>query len=203
MRRLILCFVALLALSACSGDSTWAPDEAVQTARYVDDGPPALTLYTVINNRSGGGAHAGLLVNGSQRVMFDPAGSWTLPRLAERNDVHFGMTDKMVNFYIDYHARVTYRVVEQTIVVSPEIAELVLRRVQEYGAVPKSQCTKATSAILRQIPGFESLPQTWYPKVLMDAFEKLPGVTTRVIRDEDADNNHGILLVQATAHAQE
>jgi hypothetical protein len=31
----------------------------------------------------------------------------------------------------------------------------------------------------------------------MDDFAKIPGVTTRVIRDEDADKNHGVLLVQA------
>ena len=54
--------------------------------------------------------------------MFDPAGSWALPRLAERNDVHFGMTDKMVDFYIDYHARKTFDVIEQTKIVSPQVA---------------------------------------------------------------------------------
>ncbi len=197
MRRLFLCFVALLSLAACGAESTWATDEAVQKAAYVAPGPKTLTLFTVINNRSNGGAHSGLLINNSQRVIFDPAGSWKLDRLPERNDVHYGMTDKMVNFYIDYHARETYRVVEQTVVVTPEVADIAYQLVRDYGPVPKSQCTKSTSHILRQVPGFESMPQTWYPAVLMKAFGELPGVKTRVIRDEDADDNHGILMLQA------
>ncbi len=197
MRRLFLCFVALLGLAACGAESVWAPDEAVQKAAYVAPGPKTITLFTVISNRSDSGAHAGLLINNSQRVMFDPAGSWHLDSLPERNDVHYGMTDKMVNFYIDYHARETYRVVEQTIEVTPEVAELAYRLVRDYGPVPKAHCTIAISKILRQVPGFETMPQTWYPGVLMDAFGALPGVRTRVIRDEDADNNHGVLMLQA------
>ena len=84
-------------------------------ARYEHVGPTSVTLYTVLSTRSGAGAHAGLLINGSERVLFDPAGTWRHPKLPERNDVHFGITPKMVDFYIDYHARETYDVVEQTI----------------------------------------------------------------------------------------
>ena len=87
--------------------------------------------------------------------------------------------------------------IEQTIVVSPEVAELVLARAMAYGAVPKAQCTLSISRILKDVPGFESLPITWYPRNLMDAFETLPGVKSRKITDTDADNNHGVLLVQA------
>ena len=32
---------------------------------------------------------------------------------------------------------------------------------------------------------------------MMEAFADLPGVETRKITDDDADNNHGVLLVQA------
>jgi hypothetical protein len=31
----------------------------------------------------------------------------------------------------------------------------------------------------------------------MEEFGQLPGVTGRTIRDEDADKNHGVLLIQA------
>jgi hypothetical protein len=198
MRRLMLCLAAALSLSACgAAERVWAPDDAVAQARYVHDGPPTVTLYTVLSTRNGSGAHAGLMVNGSERVMFDPAGTWRHPRLPERNDVHFGMTPKMVNFYIDYHARETFDVVEQTIIVTPQIAELVMQRAKAYGAVPKAQCTVAISSILSGVPGFETLPQTWFPKALMTAFGQLPGVTSRTITDDDADQNHGVLLVQA------
>ena len=198
MRRLYLCFVAILILAACgTAEPKWAPDADVARARYVHDGPPSITLYTVLATRDSSGAHAGLLINASQRVMFDPAGTWHHPRLPERNDVHFGMTPLMLDFYLDYHARETYDVVEQTILVSPEVAEMVMRRAMEYGAVPKAQCTIATSRILRGVPGFEGLPSTWFPKKLMNAFGKLPGARTRHLTDNDTNDNHGVLLVQA------
>ena len=196
MVRLILALVATLTLAACGAESKWATDEAVAQARYVHNGPPAITLYTVLATRDGSGAHSGLMINGSERIMFDPAGTWYHPNLPERNDVHFGMTPKMVTFYIDYHARETYDVVEQTIIVSPGVAELVAQRAKAYGAVPKAQCTNSISSILRGVPGFESLPSTWYPGRFMEAFAQLPGVTSRKITDEDADDNHGVLLVQ-------
>jgi hypothetical protein len=197
MHRLILSFVALLGLAACAAETVYAPAEAVAAARYVHDAPPSITLFTVINNRSGAGAHSGLLINASQRVMFDPAGTFGHPRVPERNDVHYGMTPRVVNFYIDYHARETFRVIEQTVVVSPGVAELVKQRAEAYGAVPKAQCSNSISAILRGVPGFESMGSTWYPAKLSASFGKLPGVTSRTITDDDADKNHGVLLVQA------
>jgi hypothetical protein len=191
-----LALVAFLGLSACA-ESTWAPQEQVDAARFVGEPPTSITLYTVVNKRSGAGAHSAIMVNASERVIFDPAGSWRHPRLPERNDVHFGMTDKAVAFYVDYHARETYDVVEQTIIVSPEVAELVLEKVKAEGPVPKSFCTSATSSVLKSTPGFESLPRTMFPKQLSEPFGELPGVTTRVITDDDDDSNHGVLLVQA------
>ncbi|MDN5785518.1 hypothetical protein [Pseudorhodobacter sp.] len=198
MRRIYLCFIAILFLAACgAAEPVWAPDDAVARARYVHPGPSSITLFTVLSTRNGSGAHSGLLINGSQRVMFDPAGTWHHPNLPERNDVHYGMTPLMVDFYIDYHARITYDVVQQTIIVSPEVAEIAMQRAMAYGAVEKAHCTLAVSSVLRGVPGFESLPQTWYPKTLMDAFAALPNVSRRKFTDTDTNNNHGVLLVQA------
>ncbi|MDZ4096000.1 MAG: hypothetical protein U1D35_13960 [Paracoccaceae bacterium] len=199
MRRLIFCLAALfalLSLSACGAPSVWASDKSVQEAAYVHDGPPMVTLFTVISKQSGNGAHSGLLINGSQRVMFDPAGTWQHPKLPERNDLHYGITPKMEAFYIDYHARETYDVIKQDIVVSPEVAELMMQRAMAYGAVSKAHCTNSVSWIMRGVPSFERLPQTWFPAKLMAAFGKMPGVTTRTITDDDDDDNHGVLLVQ-------
>ncbi|WP_431297828.1 hypothetical protein [Tabrizicola sp. BL-A-41-H6] len=197
MLRLVLSLMAVVGLAACAAEPKWASDADVQAARFVAGPPTYVTLYTVLNNNSNSGAHSAILVNASERAIFDPAGTWYHPRLPERNEVHFGMTDKMVAYYIDYHARKTFRVVEQKVFVSPEVAELVLARMKAYGAVPKAMCTQATSNVLRGVPGFESLPSTWFPKQLSIAFGKLPGVTTRTITDDDDDNNHGVLLVQA------
>lgn len=194
-----LAFAALTALAACgTAEPVWAPDDAVAAAHFVSEAPRSITLFTVIGNRDNAGAHSGLLINASEQVMFDPAGSWHHPRLPERNDVHYGITPKMVNFYIDYHARETYRVQEQTILVSPEVAELVMQRAKAYGAVPKAQCSNSITSILRGVPGFETIPATWFPNKLAAAFGKLPGVKTRMITDDDADDNHGVLIVQET-----
>lgn len=194
--RLLSGLIVALSLAACGADSKWAPQEQVDAMRFVAGPPTYITLYTVVNTRSGSGAHSAILVNASERVIFDPAGTWYHPKLPERNDVHFGMSDKAVAFYLDYHTRITYNTIEQTVYVSPEVAELVLARVKAHGAVPKAMCTQATSSVLRGVPGFESLPQTFFPRKLSEAFGRLPGVTTRVITDDDADDNHGVLMRQ-------
>jgi hypothetical protein len=199
MMRTSLALMALVFLAACgAGGTSSAPnasDSAILAARYVDDGQPSVTLFTVVNNKSGSGAHSGLLINGSERVLFDPAGSFNHPRLPERGDMHHGMSDPMVAFYIDYHARETYRVIEQKLPVSPMVAEMVLARAKARGAVPKAHCANSISAILRDVPGFESLGSTFFPNRLADQFGALPGVTTRTITDDDADDNHGVLLI--------
>lgn len=199
MFRILSMLLMAFTLAACVGgaEPKWAPDAEVTAARFVAAGPPSITLYTVINNQSESGAHSGLMINGSERILFDPAGTWHHPRIPERNDVHFGITDKIKNFYIDYHARETFRVVEQTIIVTPEVAEIAAARAKAYGAVPKAQCARSVTSILSGVPGFESINSTWFPKKLMNEFGQLPGVTGRTIRDEDADKNHGVLLIQA------
>ncbi len=192
---IFLTFLGLTALSGCFGtaEPIWATDAEVSRAVYVDDGPPKLTLYTVINNATGSGAHTALLVNASQRAIFDPAGSWYHPQLPERNDVHYGMSDPIVDFYVDYHTRITYRTVIQEIEVPPEVAEAALREIQAYGAVRRGHCADATSEILRKLPGFEGLPRTYFPRQLSRAFGALPGVTTTIARDNDPDDNSGVI----------
>ncbi|MBV7379748.1 hypothetical protein [Maritimibacter dapengensis] len=189
MKRIFLSIVVMLGLVGCTAESVWAPAEEVARARYVHGGQPSLTLVTVISNSSGSGGHTALLVNGSQRVIFDPAGTFYHPHLPERNDVHYGMTPQAMDFYIDYHARVTWHVVTQEIAVSPAVAEQALQLVQANGAVGKAACASSTSAILRQLPGFENIRSTPFPVPLMESFGRLSGVTEKVYRDNDPDNN--------------
>lgn len=187
-RRAFLLGAPMLGLAACSGEAIWAPDDAVQRAFVAGTTPTSLTLYTMRNVGSDNGAHTSLLVNASQRVMWDPAGTFRASTIPERNDVLFGMTPRVEAFYVSFHARETFYVVGQKIVVPPAAAEQALRRVMSYGAVPKANCTRATSAILQGLPGFESLPRTWFPEKLEVAFGTLDGVETRVYRENDADD---------------
>ena len=192
---LILLLAGALGLAGCVGpaEPKWASDAEVARAAYSHDGPPKLTLFTVINNRTGSGAHTGLLINADERILFDPAGTWYHPQLPERNDVHFGMSPGIVDFYIDYHTRETYRTVIQEIEVTPEVARIAKQRALAYGAVPKGQCAFSTSGILLGVPGFESLSRSWFPKKLMREFGALPGVTTNVVYDDDPDDNSGFI----------
>jgi len=191
-----LAAIALLALAACGGpaESIISAPRDIAAARYVHDGPPKLTLFTVVRAGGGSGAHSGLMINADERIIFDPAGTFKLPFTPERNDVHFGMTERAVKVYIDYHARETYDVIVQEVVVTPEQAALASRLVQNYGAVPKAQCSLAITRILGQIPGFQSVPTSYFPKSTMKRFGELPGVSTRVITDDDADSNHNVLF---------
>lgn len=195
MRRAFLALTLVGALSACGGaDNIWASDDAVSNAAYRADGPPTLTLFTVLSNSNDSGAHSALMVNGHERVLFDPAGTWGHARIPERHDVHYGITPGVEDFYIDYHARITYRVVRQDIVVSPEVAELAIRLVEQNGAVPKVHCARNVSAILARIPGFEDTPHVWNPRSLREFMSGKPGVTEEVIYDDDPDRNYEILV---------
>lgn len=187
----ILAGLAMLALVGCGAGADMRPDaspEVISSASYRHPGPTALTLFTMINNRSGAGAHTSLMINGSQRVIFDPAGTVRLSAVPERNDVLYGITPGVADFYARAHARETFHVVIQTIEVPPEVAERALRLAIANGPVASAQCALSTAAILRQLPGFESIGSTWFPKRLMENFEQLPGVQTQKIFENDSDD---------------
>jgi hypothetical protein len=157
----------------------------VNAATYRSGGPASLTLFTVKNTGSGNGAHSSLLIDGSQRVLFDPAGSFRASATPERNDVLFGFSPAAEQAYISFHARAAYFVVIQTVSVPPEVAEQALQLALANGAVAKANCTRATSAIVRQLPGFDDIGGTWFPNNLSDSFGQLPGVQTSEVREQD------------------
>ena len=84
MYRLLLCLGLLAALVACGSNRPVATQDAVTQAAYHDPSdPPSLTVMTTIRNTTGSGAHSSLLINASQRVIFDPAGSFQSPEVAQ------------------------------------------------------------------------------------------------------------------------
>ncbi len=197
MVRRALIGLALLMLAACGGpaEPRWAPDADIQKHAYRPDSPPELRLYTVVSTRSGSGAHSGLLISTPrERILFDPAGTFKLPFAPERNDVHYGMSPRALAVYIDYHARETYNVIEQRVSVTAAQAESIARLAKNYGAVPKAQCAVSINRILQQVPGFETMKVTYFPVATSERFATLPGVTRRVITDDDADKNHNVLI---------
>ena len=195
LRPLMLALAAVLGLAGCA-ERVYAPDEAVARARFVSNEPPSITLFTVVGIPRGEGAHSALMINGSQRVIYDPAGSWEHPAIPERNDTLYGITDNFKAFYIDYHARETYWVAEDRIYVTREVADAAIRAAEANGASMKSFCTRETVNVLRNVPGFEGAPATMQPLVLRRWFQSLPGVVSKSHYDGDPANNHDVLLRQ-------
>ncbi|WP_113912390.1 hypothetical protein [Roseovarius dicentrarchi] len=193
MRVLLLALCGLLALAGCAAPpGVWATDEAVARAAYRHDGPPRLTLFTMLNNNTGAGAHTSLMINGSQRVIWDPAGSFKHETIPERNDVIFGVTPMVADVYTRFHARKTFHVQIQELDVTPEIAERAMQLALGYGPVPQAQCARSTSSILAELfPG--KVSQTWLPKTLAAEFGAIPGVTEQVLYEYDSDDNSKVL----------
>lgn len=191
--------VALFGLAACGGpaEPRWAPDAEVARWSYANGGPARVTVFTVVNNENGSGLHTGLMIAGDERVLFDPAGTFHHPQAPERNDVLYGITDRVLAVYVDYHARESFDVQIQEIDVDPAVARRMIDEVEAYGAVPKAQCSLAISRVLSRTPGFETVKPNYFPNRTAKFVAELPGVTTRVVTDDDADDNHGVLLLAA------
>ncbi|MEM8957552.1 MAG: hypothetical protein AAGC86_07030 [Pseudomonadota bacterium] len=185
MKRVLAgALLAFAALSACTQPAIVAPDVEVRQARYVSDEAPYIALVTNVNTRSGTGDHSALIINGSERVVFNPAGTWRHPLAPEQNDLHYGFSEGMRDWFIDYHARETYRVEIQKIPVSRAAADRALAAAKQAGPVGPARCTLSITDILRQTPGFESFPRVILPNRAKAAFGQYPNVTTEVHLDD-------------------
>ncbi|MBI6629310.1 hypothetical protein [Pontibaca salina] len=179
MRRLLCLGALLLVVAGCATRGPVADDEIIAAVSYRDPGPTSLTLYTMVNNRTGKGGHSALLINGYERVIFDPAGSFQSDLVPQRDDVLFGITPAIEQAYRSSHARSTYHVVRQTIDVTPQQAEAAYRMALDYGPVPGAFCAAATSRVLNRVPGFEeAIRPTMFPTKLRDQVAALPDVTS-------------------------
>lgn len=198
-RRFVLAGVPL-ALMGCGGpEPVWAPDEQVARVTYRHPGPSRLTLFTMRNRSNGNGMHTGLMVNASERVLFDPAGTFAGTNIIERNDVIFGITPYVEQYYISYHARETYYVQRHDADVPADVAELAMRLVKSNGAVGKTQCAVSTGRILQQLRGFEHIQPSLWPNSLAEQFAQYPGVTTSDYYEDDSSDKG---LARAAYEAQ-
>jgi len=189
----LLVLVLPLVLAACAGKPVWAPEDVVARAAHATGQAPSITLVTVINNDTNEGEHSALIIDGSQRVIFDPAGSWYHPAAPEQNDLVFGISDAVLAHYLDYHARLSHRVELQRIAVSPAAAAAAIAEARVAGPVARSFCGQAISRVLRATPGFERMPMSLWPRRIAAAFGRLPGVTTELLTDDDDPFNRGLL----------
>jgi hypothetical protein len=125
LRSAILALVAAPLLAGCEIYEPASPEE-ISRASYVSSEPPSVTLVSMVSTRSGRSAHSALLINGSERVLYDPAGTFTHPDLPRRGDIHYGITPRFLDYYERYHARHSHFVHSQTVYVSRATADQVL-----------------------------------------------------------------------------
>lgn len=184
LRAVVLWCCAVVLAGCTDPGGVYAPMDQVEAARAAGGPPYSLTLVTNINNRSNQGAHSALIVNGPERGVFNPAGTWFHPDAPERGDFHYGFTRAMERWFIDYHARETYRVQFQTVEVTKAQARAAFAAASSYGTVPNALCTVSVSRVLQQVPGFEDFPTRLFPGAAASVFASYPGVETRVFRDD-------------------
>ncbi len=167
-RRRFLALCGATALAGCGADPTFDAPEQVAIARFVSSEPPSITLIIGINARNGSGAHAALIVNASQRVLFDPAGTFEHPDAPIQHDVHYGMTDRMVAVFIDYHTRDSakeeYYVLEHKLQVPAATAELILQKVQAYGPSPRRSAPSRSPKSCAACPASKACPRPGSPR---------------------------------------
>ncbi|MEM8654839.1 MAG: hypothetical protein AAGF36_08840 [Pseudomonadota bacterium] len=178
----------------------YASDERVAAVAYREPGPATITVMTMVSNRNGSGAHSALMINGSERVIFDPAGSFVNDRVPERDDVLYGISPAVLQGYRSAHARSTYHVVSQTVEVTAEQAEIAMQLAERNGAVGSAFCTNATTSLMQQVPGFENIRVTMFPSNLMEQMASYPGVVEDKYFEDDAGTIHdgidGIVIPQ-------
>ncbi|GGX53503.1 lipoprotein [Tateyamaria omphalii] len=185
--RLIAALAVCGMLAGCAPPPTvsYASNERVASVAYREPGPATITVLTMVSNRDGSGGHSALMINGSQRVIFDPAGSFVNERVPEQEDVLYGVSPAVLAGYKSAHARSTYHVVSQTVEVTPEQAEIALRLAQQNGAVARAFCTNANTTLLRQVPGFEDIRTTFFPTNLMEQMAARVGVMEEKYYEDD------------------
>ncbi|MEM9791321.1 MAG: hypothetical protein AAF848_00155 [Pseudomonadota bacterium] len=178
---LVLGLVLLLAACAVEEGAT-----AVEIAskRYVSVENPYIEIVSMVERRSERAAHTAMIINASQRVIYDPAGTFQHEDLVERGDIHYGANDRMVSYYERYHARFSHYVHVQRIVVSAEVAERVLKRAQAQGPSPKMFCAVHAASVLNDSLG-TSFARSFFPEDLRRSVARMPGVIDRYRYEED------------------
>lgn len=191
--RSILCVFALFIVIAGCVPTPRATDQEIERHRYRHNAPASLTLITIKNARTHKGGHSALVVNGSHRVLFDPAGTFFHRQIAERNDVIYGLTPQLLDMYINFHSRVTYYTVTQTVQVSPQVAERVLNAVISNGTVPSGLCNLSISRILSDEPSLSGFRTSLFPNTTEEDFGRLANVSRQTFYDDDPDDNSNVI----------
>lgn len=189
MRRLLAGLLVAVSLGGCEVYRAAEPEEIAQS-RYVASTPPSITLLSMVDAKSGRSAHSALLINGSEQVLYDPAGTFQHPDLPRRGDIHYGVTPRYLDYYERYHARFSHFVHAQEVQVSRETADQVLANAVAEGRTPKMLCAGSVTGALRTVPPFTGVRTTLFPEGVRKDFAGVPGVRDRYVRESDSGQNN-------------
>lgn len=184
--RLIAPVLMLIVLAGCAVE-VGAPSEEIARARYSTTDDPYVAVVSMVSTRTGRAAHTALFINASERVIYDPAGTFEHREMPERGDIHYGASDRMIDYYERYHARLSHFVHVQKIPVSRQVAEATLRRAQAQGPSPKSFCTTHTIDVLNDVDGLPRFENSFYPEKLRQQVARLSIVEDRYVYEYDSD----------------
>lgn len=184
--RIALAILAATGLSGCAVEAVYAPLSETRARAYAAPGPATITLVTMIDNLNGSGAHSALILSGSQRVIFDPAGTFRHPLTPERGDVLYGITPRMLDVFVDYLARPRYSMVRHTLAVDRATADRAIALAEARGPVARAACGTAVSGLLRAL-GYASVGRSLWPKAIMHDVAALPGAREEWTHDATDD----------------
>lgn len=187
--RTLAGLLVALALSGCEVYREAELEEVAQ-ARYVSSTEPSITLLSMVNAENGRSAHAALLINGSEQVLYDPAGTFQHPDLPRRDDIHYGVTPRYLDYYERYHARFSHYVHAQEVPVSRATADQVLANAEALGRTPKMFCAGSVTGAVRPVAPFTEVRTSLFPETVRQDFAAIPGVRDRYVRETDTGQNN-------------
>ena len=179
-----------ITLAGCANNSGTAPAEEISSAQFNNPEPASVSVLTMVNTRNGGGEHSALLINGSQQVIYDPAGTFRHSQLPRRDDMVYGITPRFADYYNSYHARFGYFVRVQTLEMSREEADRMIASAQARGHVGKLFCAAAVSDVLNDFPQFSDIRNTLFPGAIMKRVAMIDSVQTTEVHEDDIGQNY-------------
>ncbi len=188
MLRIVLGLVVLAGLVACT-DQTAARPEIIAANHFVSGEPPSLTIVNMKNVGSGASEHTGLLINGSEQVLFDPAGNFRHPRSPRAGDVHYGVTPVIFQAYNSFHARSDYYLTIQKLPMTLAQADALIARAQAQGPTRQMFCADTVASVLQDMPQFADVRRTMFPSAIERYFAQYPGVSTTTFYESDEGKN--------------
>lgn len=188
MRRFLAVVCAAAALAGCEVYQAASPEEVARAA-YSSDEPPSITLISMVNAGNGRSAHSALLINGAQRVLYDPAGTFQHPDLPRRGDIHYGITPRFLDYYERYHARFSHYTHSQKVYVSQATADQVMANAEALGRTPKMLCAGSVTGAIRGVEPFTEVRGSIFPETVRRDFARIAGVENAYVREFDVGQN--------------